>query len=325
MSVVCRCSRCFTSICLPPRRRSFHDKTLKWARENPHVAQECLNPPPLPASRDELLLALPRNGKSVSVALLGPNPTWQHFFEWRQWIFPVDKESDLDKAHALTSHVLSAPLTMATNLTSRSTSSTTKSKQLRWCCIGARAEASLPLEYWKEMLLLLSAMSTRDDPVHLTLDFVGPDIVKRPSVQLSCKDAQLDLQWLYAGKFHDWWVSTTVNSTATLSDYDAFILLNPGLGHAHLKEDWKPTLDLLLSFNDHPHENSKVQPPIILATAHSWLDANRDTAVWRDDYGLESTTYTENPWASRITYEDPLEDAQAQHIVRPNHYVATLQ
>jgi hypothetical protein len=56
-------------------------------------------------------------------------------------------------------------------------------------------------------------------------------------------------------------------------------------------------------------------------TAHSAKDADRDAKRLREEYGM-AVEYQENPFASRIRYQDPLLDPQ--HYVRPNHYVATM-
>jgi hypothetical protein len=308
-------------------RRWYQHSALEWARENPNMAQECLNLPPLP-TRGEM--------QSVNrLHSLKQIQSLSDYWKWRRWEFPVESDAELVAAKALASHVLSAPLTFATQLltpnNSRnindSSSSPRKQQQQQWCCIGARAEASLPLEFWKEMLILGTAVAENGAPLHLTLDFIGPEIVQRPPVQLDYENSTLNIRWLFAGKFHDWaaqQASNRTNSMAALS-YDAYILLNPGLGHAHLKKDWKPTLDLLLTTRTAVEELE--QHPTILLTAHSQLDAERDAALLTQELSSSSSqtkrtiNYAENPFASRIDYQDPFDD---QHLVRPNHYLVSL-
>jgi hypothetical protein len=195
------------------------------------------------------------------------------------------------------------------------------------------------------MLVLGTAVAAENDaPLHLTLDFIGPEIVQRPPVQLEYEQSTLNIRWLFTGLFHDWVVAAaaqqqkvttgtsmdtnTMDSTDPLLSYDAYIVLNPGLGHAHLKKDWKPTLDLLLSTissERQPH------PPAILLTAHSQLDAERDAALLTQECSSSSSpattttkriiSYTENPFANRIDYQDPFD---VQHMVRSNHYLVSL-
>jgi hypothetical protein len=334
--------------------RRYQHSALKWATDNPKMAQECLNLPPLPTA--------PRGAASRQSATHHPHHrlhslkqirSLDDYWQWRRWEFPVEDSSEaaeLVHAKALASHVLSAPLTLATQLLSpKSDSSSSPRKQQRhqqWCCIGARAEADLPLEYWKEMLVLgmaaAAAENDNDDiPLHLTLDFIGPEIVQRPPVQLEYEQSTLHIRWLFAGKFHEWAAAqqqqpaSSTSMAALLISYDAYILMNPGLGHAHLKKDWKPTLDLLLSTRSdamleegQPEGYQQRRPPTILLTAHSQLDAERDAALLTQECSSSQSTttqriisYAENPFASRIVYQDPFD---AQHMVRPNHYLASL-
>jgi hypothetical protein len=297
-------------------RRWYQHSALEWARENPKIAQECLNLPPLP-TRGEMQ-NVNRLHSLKQIQSLGD------YWRWRRWEFPVESEAELVDAKALASHVLSAPLILATQLLTPNSciSDSSPRKQQHWCCIGARTEASLPLEYWKEILVLGNAVAENDAPLHLTLDFIGPEIVQRPPVQLDYEQSTLNIRWLFAGKFHEWAAAQQVSSSTDLLSYDAYILLNPGLGHAHLKKDWKPTLDLLLTSKSAVEERH----PAILLTAHSQLDAERDAALLTQEYSSSSQTkriisYAENPFASRIDYQDPFD---VQHLVRPNHYLVSL-
>jgi hypothetical protein len=122
-----------------------------------------------------------------------------------------------------------------------------------------------------------------------------------------------------------------------------FVLFNPGVGHAYLQNDWRPTLDLLLA-SQHvtPMIDDSLtatvtnstdafetrglprhcKPSMVLLTAHSALDAARDAAYLRQHYHLvDELEYRPNPFASRISYMDPL---QPDHLVHPNHQVALI-
>jgi hypothetical protein len=301
--------------------RWYQHSALNWARGNPKIAQECLNLPPLPT-----------RGETQRVNQLKQIQSLGDYWRWRRWDFPVESAAELVEAKALASHVLSTPLTLATQLLTPNSrvSESNSRKQQQWCCIGARAEASLPLDFWKEVLVLGTAIAENDAPLHLTLDFIGPEIVQRPPVQLEYEESTLNIRWLFAGKFHEWAAAQQVSSCScsgmALLSYDAYILLNPGLGHAHLKKDWKPTLDLLLTTRSAAEKSEREGYPTILLTAHSQLDAERDAALLTQELSSTSQTkriisYAENPFASRIDYQDPFD---AQHLVRPNHFLVSL-
>jgi len=128
-----KCSTIFIS------RRRYHDSALEWAQKNPDVAQACLD---LPADLPPL-----SESSLSSPALLFSD--LKGYWNWRKWKFPCSPD-DIRYAQAVASHVLSAPLTLASQLLVDKRSK----RSQRWCCIGARAEASLPLEYWEELLVV---------------------------------------------------------------------------------------------------------------------------------------------------------------------------
>lgn len=102
--------------------------------------------------------------------------------------------------------------------------------------------------------------------------------------------------------------------------WDAYILCNPGLGHANLSDQWQPTLQFLLQ------EQGGISAPVLL-TAHSALDAQRDTNTLAHCVLPEAPLYSRNPFASQIDYEDPLPPSSSdqKHFVQPNQYVYLLQ
>lgn len=159
-------------------------------------------------------------------------------------------------------------------------------QQLRWCCIGARSEATLPMEYWNELLILLdlqytnlyrqhtstycsNSNSTMHRPtLDIQIDFCGPEMgstttstntnttttnnttTKRAPIQWSTKNKQstMTLCWAYQGMYHDYHKKMVSNYDRTYADnyYHAFLLFNPGIGHPNLRDGWRPTLDILL-------------------------------------------------------------------------------
>ena len=308
---------------------TYQDPTLAWAQANPQLAQECLNPPPLKKISD---LAAPKMMDS-----------FEAYLEWRRWEFPEevsDLEDSRENAKALVSHLLSAPLTLASqfrNLIQHSTSDNNKNGKLGldWCCIGARAEASIPLIYWKEFLLSSRASLSSSDlkfasssmihsnkNIGISFDLVGPDIPPKLSEQSviipegqderESNSTSISLRGYHRGFFHD---SPTKAMKSNRNAWDAYIFYNPGFGHPNLQKSWEPTLKLILGGGQ---ENTR---SVLLLTAHSEHDMARDASILKNTYGLSDVIYHENPFASRIKYEDPFEK---NHFVRPNHYVATV-
>jgi hypothetical protein len=180
--------------------------------------------------------------------------------------------------------------------------------------VGARAEATLPPEFWKEMLVLLhhnanayqdGSTQTNLSGLNITLDFVGPDVISRSKdLVLSYHDSSLTLSWSRGGGrlFHQ----------LEPEDKDAFVFFNPGFGHPNLQASWQPTLETLF----HQH----TPPPLLLFTAHSPLDVQRDVQVLQQYHvmrNVHATDYALNPFASRIVYADPFLKG---HLVQPNLY-----
>lgn len=472
----CRCS-CFafysySSQSPPPPTTppsTYRDEALHWAEKNPEQAKACLRIPPIPIAREATTNSGLQDDKddggrySTSdsendIHLRPPSPRkmavasrLQQYWMWRGWKFPlVENNNSSSKSdnmrqrqekkygQALVSHVLSSPLTMASQLLSScdggNPAPTAAAKnhngiktmndnrttivnhgnnnnnhyhnitsnnmginqqqnklKLRWCCIGARAEATLPLNYWKEVLVyhhyLNEAALPRTMPEtetqpsfslsSLSIDFIGPDLAEQSCradpVLLQHHNSSLYLRWLFQGTFHDYLKQTAATAAAAAAasrgkgheevnteiegtSWDGYILLNPGLGYPHLRKSWKPTLDLLFNnsamtdtiqydgsnntaksnilTNTTNNNNSRHHERTILLTAHSGLDANRDAAHLQKWYGdrilpcnLEkaaspSFSYQKNPFASRISYVDPLDP---RHFIRPNAYVALVR
>jgi hypothetical protein len=307
------------------------DPALRWAQSNPEVAQRCLNPP------------LAYDFKELDWSYSGEKAkSLEGYLKWRRWSMHPQEVAlgfDQEAAVALASHVLSTPLTLASAMQHglhHRQRGDDGSHQYQWCCIGARAEASLPSVYWKEFLLLGSALMVENDGDHqsegdvtqrtdsnldVALHFVGPDIPPRTSqhnVSIpSAKDddditrvsSTISLQAKHRCLFHE-------NSDIAEAPWDAFIFLNPGFGHPNLKNDWDKTLRMVL---DGDNETSRV----VMLTAHSEKDAARDAGVLSGHYGLSNVEYEPNPFASRITFHDPCDTGL--HLVRPNAFVSVIR
>jgi hypothetical protein len=289
-----------TKRCGTCRGFSSEDPTLAWARAHPEQAQGCLLPPVWDAR-----ICDDSFKSDLSTSLEG-------YLCWRKWTnvwtgrHDSNEGSDellKEKTLKLCSHVLSAPLTLANFL-----AHDTLPLNARVACIGARAEATIPLDLWKEFLLFSAATAKKTTTSTFSIDFVGPDVITRQGTMQDQKvmleeGPSLVLRWLYRGLFHD----LLAKGHTQTSQWDALVFYNPGFGHPHLRDDWKQTLDRVLGL---PH-------PMLL-TAHSEMDAERDMQLLRDVFGLDAE-YQENPFASQISYQDPFDK---NHFVRPNHYVA---
>lgn len=249
--------------------RRFQDKAFRWAQANKEKARAILSAPPAKSTNSTL-----RN--------------LDDYLKERDWKIDDDQEHGV----ALLSHVLSAPLTI--RYCAENSSKPVASNQ-KWCFLGARAETTLPPDYWRECLMSAADQSW-------SIDFVGPDIrTGTPPVQLLHERSQLALRFDHQGLFHDLKDETT-------KQWNQFILLNPGLGHLHLKDNWLPTLE-------------KLQGRALWLSAHSELDAERDSGILKNVLGLE-VVYKPNPFCSRIIYEDPFDK---QHFVSPNKFIALVE
>lgn len=304
----------------PSSLLSFQDPALVWASHNRTVAESCLNQPP---DNDNLKI---REDDRIFLDWKG----FEDYWRWRNWDFTRAEEADVEArtyGQNLATHVLSDPMTIAMLLLPSTTPSIPstevslsngKRHSLQLCCLGARAEALLPTQYWRE-ILLVAASRLGWSHVDLTVDFVGPDIPsKRQRVRHSCSftHGTVTVRWVYKGVFHEFLKKMENESRygggprITASYWDAFVLFNPGIGHDNLRDDWKPTLDKLLS-----SEEWRRYP--MLLTAHSWLDAQRDGLALTEYLLNEAPLYQKNPWASRIQHEDPF---LPSHMVQSNLY-----
>lgn len=245
---------------------TYEDPVLSWARANPTLAQACLDPPAPPTN------LLPCESLD----------SFESYWNEREWKFADPRGADL------VTHTLSAPLTIARFLTNLVEGRHIQSIAI----VGARAESSLPLVYWQELLYVTTDLHS--------LHFFGIELTRHPDQQLVHGDCSLQLVWHAPGAYH---------THQDRLHVDTYVLLNPGLGHPHLRDSWTPTLQCI--------RNQNVP---VLTTAHSIVDAERDASVWSSLYETQ-VQYSENPHASRIQYQDPLD---LSHMVRPNCMAAVL-
>ena len=391
-------------------------RVLEWAAlpENRTVATECLNTPSIPPPQ----LPVVDKAATASNGILN----WEDYWSYRKWNFPeaLKNGTEREYGHALASHIMTAPMTIYSMLdplleaSSKVITSTrevaniyknnkekTATMKVRWCIIGARSEASLPIQYWQEMLDMIHAERllafrkytievrqsgadrsySRKIPLvpkllEITLDFIGPEMNLQSSIVLhpskSLRPDEYDfvgddtttniftsctMQWRYKGLYHTHYNEINNQEDVYDKQYDAYILFNPGIGHPYLQKLWRPTLQLIFE-QYYRISNSLNGGCTVVLTSHSMKDALRDSKLlqhymlFAEGYMEDPTTtatetdkvenespeqcpdedeiknyYTENPFASRIYYHDPMvpEQSKPSHIVRPNHYVALLR
>ncbi|MGK3735438.1 MAG: hypothetical protein ACI8RD_002261 [Bacillariaceae sp.] len=319
------------------------NSTLTWAQSNPRLAQECLNPP----SWWELENCCWNDEQNDGPEKQQVPQSLEAYLKWRKWTFPKEiiqlrKEEGRENATALISHILSAPLTLANQLSkhiNNNNINTSKDIIYNLCCIGARAEASIPTPYWKEFLMLSMASlvldkskagsNNRDDGgqssfpnLQISLDFIGPDILPNlleQSIYIPTNNnkSTLSIRGFHRGLFHEIPSINNNNNNQNSRYWDTYIFFNPGFGHPNLQNSWKDTLEIIVGRRNQGNSD----PCSLILTAHSEKDAMRDSNILSNVYGLKNIEYHENPFASRIAYEDPFEKG---HFVRPNHYVATV-
>jgi hypothetical protein len=294
---------------------------------------------------------------------------------WRGWdgrIKHILKEHELnnemESAVGLASHPLTFPLTLGRHMkhfmSNCYKNGVADKRTFRICCVGARAECTLPDVYWREFLVISSACHLQDKlldslgecsydketnlPTEWIIDFVGPDVPK----QLQSKTISL-LDNQEKTPFHP---QTNLTMNYHTSFLHELVLQKLKQMHKNDTEDELPsTIDRLKTirqywdgfvlFNPglgHPnlsvHWESTIkfllrtEKPILL-TAHSTKDAHRDLAVMRNTCTQESLSnladtgieYQSNPYASRMQFVDPFAtDTESVHVVRPNHSVLLL-
>ena len=281
----------------PWQQRFFQDEAFQWAREYPDVARACLKVPPIPNQAPQ-----PRTTTTT---------TLEEYLLFRQW--PIPQDENQEYALRLVSHALSFPLTMAHYWTiAQESTAAVQQQQQNWCCVGARAESTLPPPLWKELLVATGNPSVRQ----WTIDFVGPDVVvprqeSNVDTDYPLTKTKLTLRCKHGGFFHN-------DPGLSNTNYNGFVLFNPGFGHPNHKEGWKPTLQLLME-----------SPRPVLVTAHSSWDAERDANAFREYFPHTPLDYQENPFASRIVYKDPLPTTTGgsggeDHYVSPNMFAAWI-
>ncbi|KAI9915726.1 hypothetical protein PsorP6_007939 [Peronosclerospora sorghi] len=122
--------------------------------------------------------------------------------------------------------------------------------------IGARAEALMPRYLWDELSFFYPR---RQFDIKLIGDHVPIMPRRKKSATATTEDKEFIQLEMVNGLYHE---------IENLGTPDAFVMFNPGLGHATLRESWKPTLQTVLASR---------KP--VLVTSFSPEDQQRDIAA----------------------------------------------
>ena len=345
---------------LKTNRRQISDKYCSFrvfAKTHPEAARLVLIPP---APSQKIGIA-PFDIDKVNCK----EEALEQYLEWRGWDVSIkrildehDIQHEYQSAVGLVSHPLTFPLTLGRHIqhlvqqpNQNDGANGQETRISRLCCVGARSECTLPDDFWREFLVMTSAKNTLDmfekrgeradqtTSYKLIIDFVGPDVpnqIKTKHVALSDQDTTHSTQHSLTMNYHTSFLHELVlqlftklhtrnNTTAnpvknsaleTMKQFwDGFVLFNPGLGHPNLSKDWESTIKFL----------SRTSKPILL-TAHSSIDACRDSSVLQDRRMVSRSAaeiedgYQLNPYASRMEFVDPFTGIKERvHVVRPNH------
>ena len=325
--------------CTPTSPRTFSTAIRQWAAQNPTLARQVLTPPTVSNAS-----SLSNDGNLQSTLLnCGDSVSLELYLQKRNWNIPFDsdKHSFYEEAIGLVTYPLTFPLTLAhygtrtlLNHPDNEEGCDETSRQNLYqgdiCCVGARAEATLPEPFWRELLI-----ATLPYVQNWKISFIGPEVPKglRPKRIYLCADSKeenesncfLDLTF-HNGYFHDVLLASYQNRAGEFDNaklvsrlWDGIVLFNPGIGHPYLKAGWESTIRLLIRSGVY-----------LFFTAHHEIDRDRDLSTIRTymkEEGFEESTvsskleYVRNPWASRMEVEDPLNRAQ---IVKANEYVLVI-
>lgn len=306
-----------------------------WVDHNTSLAQQVLTPPPPPTNLHLCGGIFLETQSTIAVNTL------EKYLQYRNWAIPYHNTLDKEASISLVSYPLTYPLTLGyfyckqiinTKIIAAQYGMATK--PIRICCIGARAEATLPEPFWKELLI-----STY--PLSWDITFIGPEVIQ-PKEQ--CKIIKLahegdnadffERQFLrlsfHRCYFEDYisTVNKQNNTSNVISDlWSGAVLFNPGFGHTYLKDKWVGTMQLL--FRSHIP---------LLITAHNQLDCDRDLEALRGIFQSVGPAnfynhsqnriylplgYVVNPWSSQLDVVDPLHPTATQSV-RTNSHVLCL-
>lgn len=203
-------------------------------------------------------------------------------------------------------------------------------ENLNVCVLGARAEASLPLEWWKHSLFLQPVAK------NINIRFLGPGLCVHPSQMRGSSSKGLSVSWKCKSPnievLHSLQLSNDiVSDSKTLHEHKdcddilkwagVFVLFNPGMGSQALRNGWRPTVQKLLTSR---------KPVICTALSHNDLmddeSALREFAATREEEEEFAESFelpikvTPNPYASHQVKLD-----ESGNTIATNHLVYAFQ
>mmetsp|Transcript_40056 Transcript_40056/g.84110 ORF Transcript_40056/g.84110 Transcript_40056/m.84110 type:complete len:412 (+) Transcript_40056:3-1238(+) len=283
----------------------------------------------------------------------------EDYLQWRGWDIDgilhkhnLDAEVHRNSDIGLLSHPLTFPLTLGHwHVTKNSKvrdgdggeERTDDKHTIRLCCVGARAECTLPDEFWREFLVCMATNNTSigigdgtyQKDFKYIIDFVGPDVphhLKSKTITLGTtqeggrevqEQNQSDItlpQWELTMNYHTSFLHQVVLQflKASQSDKNASCTSKR---IEKIQQYWNGGFVLFNPGLGHPHLQKGWEPTLkfllgagqpLLFTAHSALDANRDYELIRkilgeDDGRIDTGLlgYEVNPYASRMEFVDP--------------------
>jgi len=235
-------------------------------------------------------------------------------------------------------------------------------QHIRICCVGARAECTLPDDFWREFLIVTNASSTsvaststsNSKKFKYTIDFVGPDV---PS-NLTSKTITLFPNKNDQGGDDTNATSSTGTRSPSSSSSSSDLTLNFHTGYLHeivlqflkasssdrrrtekIRQFWNGGFALFNPGMGHPNLQKSWEPTLkfllgsgrpILLTAHSTMDANRDCDVLLNKNvtcgdGSSCLEYEINPYASRMEFVDPFSSLTIVGEERPSRGVHVVR
>mmetsp|Transcript_45723 Transcript_45723/g.97480 ORF Transcript_45723/g.97480 Transcript_45723/m.97480 type:complete len:286 (-) Transcript_45723:269-1126(-) len=248
---------------------------------------------------------------------------WRSYMLDRGWLrrddFLSAPVSNQQAALGLLSAMLTYPLTLASRLDTIFPIAG-RSPVLRFCVIGARAEATLPPFVWTE----LCSLSQRG----AALEMVGPKSAARATpTARHMRDPRLSIvQGAKGAMFHQTLTGRALltasqgsKQAADLPDLpDAFVLFNPGFGEPGWAPAWEPTVRAVI----------RSGKPVVLS-ALSERDAEQDSSFWHSVATSEmgstcSLDYSPNCWRSLLHSTHGEETRFAQEDRHCNSLVASF-
>ena len=325
----------------------------EWSIKNVKIARKIMEVPKPPFCLNKYL-----EWKDDRVA----NDLLIDYLDWREWDVcntknntdlytscNLDNDEKLQMSQTLLSHALTFPLTLGNhmnyfllqkesmdNKTNIETIKTTTSEErrnhiVRLCCVGPRAEVTLGLDFWREMLIIANLKALHNKcyfyktnsnnnngkaiqkwNIHWIIDFIGPDVkhdnINSRSISLHTFD---DNDTIAQEAYNNY--TNVYHESLTLNNHIGFLHQYILKKYKTQRNDESSNPSHILNYWDgyilfNPgigHENLmkswlptvkfilKTGKPIV-TTAHSDLDSQRDIEIWNSILKSEEYDYDVN-------------------------------